>query len=308
MDLDGAPSTRGRSGGYGLSWDTDGHCLAATTAGLEFWNGVSWTTVRLGGQDSLRHARVVERCGPGEWLIASERGGFSVYSGSGVREVVHAPIPVQAVHCASGVPTDLMVGGVKTDQGTLALLSMAARRWMRPLPLTGISGISSLARLDDDRSLLCGRTTAGAGFAAIYEPMQWALHMLPTPRTRAFVTASSQPERGIAIIGGAGGVAARFDAAGLTPSALHRPLDIAASGIDVMDDEWVAGAGWVCLRRPGQPHWESVWENASWTVPFVSILADVGLVVAMTADGGVLEGRASWRRADAPRFRASRSP
>jgi hypothetical protein len=36
----------------------------------------------------------------------------------------------------------------------------------------------------------------------------------------------------------------------------------------------------------------ALWANPTWTAPFVSVMADAGMVVAMTADGGVVEGRA----------------
>jgi hypothetical protein len=50
------------------------------------------------------------------------------------------------------------------------------------------------------------------------------------------------------------------------------------------------------VRDPAQsPAWRNVWSEPSWSAPFVSVMADAGLVVAMTADGGVLEGRAGWR-------------
>ena len=39
------------------------------------------------------------------------------------------------------------------------------------------------------------------------------------------------------------------------------------------------------------PRWDVIWEDAAWTVPIVSIFADLGGIVAMTADGGVIEGR-----------------
>jgi hypothetical protein len=35
--------------------------------------------------------------------------------------------------------------------------------------------------------------------------------------------------------------------------------------------------------------WSEAWSDASWTAPFVSILADVGRVVAVTADGGIVQ-------------------
>ena len=55
------------------------------------------------------------------------------------------------------------------------------------------------------------------------------------------------------------------------------------------------GKLWVRDPRARRCKWRSVWSDASWQAPFVSIMADAGMLVAMSADGGVLEGRASWR-------------
>jgi hypothetical protein len=36
-----------------------------------------------------------------------------------------------------------------------------------------------------------------------------------------------------------------------------------------------------------------VWQHTAWQPPFISLMAEVGAVVAMTVDGAVLECRAS---------------
>jgi hypothetical protein len=43
------------------------------------------------------------------------------------------------------------------------------------------------------------------------------------------------------------------------------------------------------------PRWQSVWREPRWGGPVVGLMADAGLVIAMTADGGIVEGRAPWR-------------
>ena len=66
--------------------------------------------------------------------------------------------------------------------------------------------------------------------------------------------------------------------------------------MDVLDREWVASRGQLFARDPASdPQWRPIWADPSWKTPFVSVLADAGLVVAMTVDGGILEGRAGWR-------------
>jgi hypothetical protein len=37
--------------------------------------------------------------------------------------------------------------------------------------------------------------------------------------------------------------------------------------------------------------WECVWENDSWVGPVISLFVDSEVVVAITADGGIIEGR-----------------
>jgi hypothetical protein len=65
--------------------------------------------------------------------------------------------------------------------------------------------------------------------------------------------------------------------------------------MDVLDREWVTSVGRLWVRDPERDvRWQSVWKDASWQAPFVSVMADAGMVVAMTADGGILEGRAPW--------------
>ena len=72
--------------------------------------------------------------------------------------------------------------------------------------------------------------------------------------------------------------------------------DLSAAAMDVLDREWIASAGQLFARDPASdPQWRLIWSDSSWNTPFVSIMADAGLVVAMTVDGGIIEGRAGWR-------------
>ena len=49
-----------------------------------------------------------------------------------------------------------------------------------------------------------------------------------------------------------------------------------------------AGCIWTNRVRRG---WKRVWENSSWAPPFISLMAEAGLLVAVTVDSGVLECR-----------------
>lgn len=181
------------------------------------------------------------------------------------------------------------------------LYAMASHRWMKPLELQGVAYVAALLRLDDDRWLLCGRLEQGTGFAAIYDPMHWNVSYLLAPRTRAFVDGASAPERGFGLVVGSDGVALRVEGDQAVSSVANGAQDLSAAAMDLLDREWIGSAGRLWVRDPSQdPIWREVWSKPSWTAPFVSLMADAGLVVAMTADGGVIEGRAGWR-GNAPR-------
>jgi len=63
--------------------------------------------------------------------------------------------------------------------------------------------------------------------------------------------------------------------------------------VDPAGHGWAAGAGRIWRREyhDGIGTWTCVWENEKWQVPFVSFYADLGMVIAVTADGAILEGR-----------------
>jgi hypothetical protein len=194
--------------------------------------------------------------------------------------------------------TDDLLAAVAEQRGAPPLLfGMAARRWVRPMQLDGVAYVASLLRLEDTRWLVCGRLTQGGGFAAIYTPLQWELEYLTTPRTRAFVGGASEPERHLGLLVGSNGVALRVEGKTPTSSIAEGEPDLTAGAMDVLDREWVASLGRLWMRDPQRDStWRAVWSDASWTAPLISIMADAGMVVALSADGGIVEGRAGWQR------------
>jgi hypothetical protein len=62
--------------------------------------------------------------------------------------------------------------------------------------------------------------------------------------------------------------------------------------MDVLGREWVSSLGTLWTRDPAHDDvWRIAWNDPSFRTPFISLLAEPGLVLAMTADGGILEGR-----------------
>jgi hypothetical protein len=168
---------------------------------------------------------------------------------------------------------------------------------MKPLYMEGVQNVSGLLRLDDARWVVCGRLLDGSGFAAIYSPMQWELLPLEVPRTRAFVGGSSSLERELALVVGSNGVALRIERDRCAVSVVQGAPDLSAGAVDVLDREWAAslGALWTRDSRSGQA-FVPAWRDSVFQAPFVSLIADAGLILAMSADGGIVEGRRSPER------------
>ncbi|HTA90080.1 MAG TPA: serine/threonine-protein kinase [Polyangiaceae bacterium] len=278
------------------AWDTDGHCFAFTTTGPAFWNGQMWVDSPEVAQNLPAGLGFARRLEAGSWLVGGAGGQLAVYATDGVRAIVRAPSNDVTFTHASGRFDDLLTAVGQRPGEPPSLWAMAARRWLKPMPLDGVAYVAALLRLDDSRWVICGRLTQGAGFAAIYSPMQWETTYLLTPRTRAFVAGASESDRGLGLVVGSEGVALRVEGNGAVVSIAEGAPDLTAAAMDVLDREWVASLGKLWVRDPARDTaWRSVWSDPRWQAPFISIMADAGMLVAMTADGAVLEGRASWR-------------
>jgi eukaryotic-like serine/threonine-protein kinase len=278
------------------AWDVDGHCFAFTSRGPEFWNGQDWVPAQDVARDLPAGMAFARRFEAGGWLVGGEAGTLAVYTTEGVREVVRCPDPQVTFSHASGRFDDLLAAVGQKPGEPPKLWAMAARRWLKPLPLDGASYVAALLRLDSERWVICGRLQHGTGFCSVYTPMQWETTVLLTPRTRAFVSGASEQERGLALVVGSDGVALRIEGQEAVSSVADGTPGLTAAAMDVLDREWVCSLGRLWVRDPARDlSWRPVWHDPNWQAPFVSMIADAGMVVAMTADGAILEGRAGWR-------------
>jgi serine/threonine protein kinase len=278
------------------AWDTDGHCFAFTPNGPLFWNGQAWVGATGTLAELPRGMTFARRCEAGGWLVGGSAGMLAVFGTDGVRELAQAPDPRVEFIEGSGQLDDLAVAVARRPGEPLALWAMSGGRWLKPLPLPQVATVAGLARLDDEHFLVSGRLAQGGGFAAIYQPLQWEFSELGVPATRAFIGAASSTEREIGLVAGSEGLVLRVDADGSTSSRVHGSPDLSASALDVLDREWVTSLGtlWTRAFTLGES-WRPAWAEMTWTAPFVSLMADAGLVVAMTADGGIVEGRSVSR-------------
>jgi serine/threonine protein kinase len=278
------------------AWDVDGRCLALTPDGPSFWDGQSWVEAKDVAANLPDGMRFVRRYEAGGWLVGGQNT-LAVYATDGVREVHRAPQPDLTFLHASGRTDDLLAVVAERQGAPPLLFAMAARRWVRPMQLDGVSYVASLLRLEDARWLVCGRLTQGGGFVAVYSPLSWEFEYLQTPRTRAFVGGASEPERSLGLLVGSNGVALRVEGNQPTSSIAEGEPDLTAGAMDVLDREWVASLGRLWVRDPQRDSaWRAVWSDSSWQAPLISIMADAGMVVALSADGGIVEGRAGWQR------------
>jgi hypothetical protein len=274
-----------------VAWDGDAHCLAVTIDGLAFWNGTAWLPVRArfgSGGDALTSVHLVR---PGQWLVGGKRGLFALLGTDGSERLFHGP-DHEELALVAGDPDDLAVVVAETPDGRPWLRSVAAGRFFKPVPLGTARVVSSMARVDDTRFLLCGRTTHGAGFAAVYSALDFEVTFVPAPPSDAFTACAGHVDRALGVAAGRGGATIRFDGSSARASRVEGGHDLASAAMDVQGRAWVGGAGrlWSEDADPGAT-WRPAWQNTSWRTPFVAIHADVGVVTAVTVDGAIVEGR-----------------
>jgi serine/threonine protein kinase len=283
-----------------VAWDGDGRCLAATSAGLSFWDGTSWREASLDRLPNPRGIRFVLRVAPGRWLVGGDDATVATYTTEGVTDVFRLEERSIRFDLLSGALDDLAVLVGQSEGAPPTLCALSARRWLKPLPLADVATLTSIARIEDDRWLLAGRGADGQGYAAIYSPLDWEVQRIPAPSVRAFLACAGQWGRGVGLAAGADGAVVWVEEGAASNERAQGASDLAAAAVDATGRGFAAGAGQVWMRRLGTadaqgrraPRWECVFRDSRWSVPFVSLFPSPGAVIAMSADGGIVEGRA----------------
>jgi eukaryotic-like serine/threonine-protein kinase len=274
-----------------VAWDGDGRCLAATSEGLAFWNGTAWLPAPTHALPNPLGIRFVQRVAAGNWLVGGDEATLAMYSPDGVSDVVRGPSPDVSFSLASGEFDDLAVVVGETGDGPPVLYSLSSRRWLKPFPLRDVVRVSALARVSDDSWLVVGRKREGGGFAAVYQPLQWETRMLDIPRVRAVLAAAGRADRQLGVATGSEGLVICLDGTESSNFILTGKPDLPAAAVDAAGRRWASGAGCIFMREPGSDGFQPMWRDPDWITPIVSLFADVGLVIAMGADGGIVEGR-----------------
>lgn len=277
---------------HSVAWESDGHCLAASTDGLRYWSGTIWSRVSTGPLAQHVQLRAVHRVRAGTWVIGGE-DVVAVCSPDGVEEAIQGP-GARFQHL-SGHPDELLVAVSDGHGARPELWVLSGRRWLAPLPLGELASVSAMARVRPTEWLIAGRTVEGVGALGLCRPLERAIRWLAIPRARAIVACTSQPDRELGLAVGTDGVSVSVHPGGESASVLDQKPDLSACAVDILDRKWAGAAGRLWVKEPrADAGWRLVWEDRAVTSPFVGILADVGMVLGVTADGGVVEGRAPW--------------
>lgn len=274
-----------------VAWDTDAHALALTSTGAAFWDGQGWNDATAFLSKAVGDVTFARRYEAGGWLLGGA-STLTVLDASGVRETTTVPAHVHLTH-ASGRLDDLLVAVDQAGDGAVRLWTSTSRRWMRPHPLPEGVRVTTLERLDDSRWLVAGRHLHGKAYAAVFSPLEFEARELPTPNIRSFISGASAFERSLALLCGSDGVVLHVDRESVQSTLVREEQDLSAVAVDILDREWAATLGllWSRDATRGEP-WRPIWGDQSWGAPFVSLLAQPGLIVGMTADGAVIQGRA----------------
>jgi eukaryotic-like serine/threonine-protein kinase len=281
------------------AWNAAGHALAATTRALEYWDGTRWTELPQAGLPPPGSLRVVERTSAATWAVGGAHAIIFEYSRDGVRELFRGPDPAVTFTALTPDFEDIAVVLGEKPHSPPLLYAIVGKRWLRPLPVSDAAMLTSIARIDDTRWLVVGRGSDGRPYAACYRPLDWQLERLAVPDGRALLGAASRPERNMAASVGVGGAGLEIEDGVVSARSATDCPDLSCIAIDPLGRQWAAGPGRVWSRRASGA-WSAVWEHNAWQPPFVSIMAEIGTVIAMTVDGAVLECRSLLADKTAP--------
>lgn len=279
-----------------VAWDGYGRCLAATSEGLTFWNGVTWTAADAGGLAHPQGIRFAQRVGAGRWLVGGDGATLAIYTTGGLEHVFQRGGSPESYLALSGDPDDMGVVAAAAEGGAVTLQTFIGQRWMRAFVIEGMAHVAGLSRVHDERWIVAGRAGGGGGMIAEYAPLEWRLTRLPAPEVRAFLACAASPEQGLGVVAGADGAVLWYLNGEIDAETVDPRFDLSAIALGPDGTTWAASARRIWRRPPAPPGtgvWTCVWAEDAAVAPIVSLFVDAGVVLVVTADGGVLEGRAS---------------
>jgi serine/threonine protein kinase len=271
----------------GAAWDGPARCLAATTAGLRFWDGFGWRAARVPWPDAAQ-PRAVHRVGPGRWLVAGTGGVVVAVDGDGSTRRAEHPSRAPIVR-VSGDPSDLAACVLEPSSAPTRLGALAAGRWVRAIPLDPSARVTGIERIDAERWLVTGRQ-AERGAVWIYEPLAWEATRVLAADDAAVLAGSARSEVAEAVVVGTQGFSAWIARDGrASERRADERCDLDAVALDPTGRAWAAGCGTLLTSLGGGP-WARAWSSPSAREAPIAIVAEPSIVRVLTQGGGVIEG------------------
>lgn len=275
-----------------VAWDGDGRCLAATAEGLRFWDGAQWHAVGVDGFSSPGGVRFVVRLPPSSWLIGGDDATLVTLSHEGNRHVLRGPDPGTTFEQAHGEFGDLAVLVGDKGSGSPSLYPVVGRYWLKPFPLTDVAVVNSIVRHSRDTWLVAGRLNGGRGFVALFAPTRWELTPILGCTASSYFQCAANMTIGQGIVVGSDGQFTLLSGASVMHETIPESSDLTAAAVDARGRLWVGGVGELWAREPGPAGaWLRVWSELGWTAPLKSLFVMNERVLALTSDGGIIEGR-----------------
>lgn len=275
----------------GAAWNADGHCLAATTRGLEYFDGATWSALPESSALAGRRVNNVKRFSPSTWLVAADAGRLVEVAREGTNVIAESFDPNIDFVDVDGDLDDFAVVLGRSRSNAPLLCTRIGKRWLKPYVVHEASHVSGLTRVDDERWLVTGRSVDGHAWASLYRPLFQELVPIAAPQARALLGCASRRNRAIAVAVGGDGAVLTLSPEGNSTSTVAGQPDLSVVAVDVAAQIWTASIGKLYFAAQSRGPFSLVWQDRAWQVPFVSLHAEVGHLLALTVDGGVLEGQ-----------------
>jgi eukaryotic-like serine/threonine-protein kinase len=275
-----------------VAWDGDGCALVATEERLAFWNGTQWLNTAGLSLPAHRPIRLVRRLAPGRFLLGDGGAFLAEFGLRGLEHATVCPDPEARVVDVCGEPAGEAVAAGFVNNGPVRLWPIVNGQWLGAIPLPQAASVTALARWSRGVYLIAGRDVAERGFLAEVNLQTRAVSFRETAPSGALLSIASVPSLRRALVTGRSGCIVSVTEAGTRTEALESAPPLSACALDRWGRGWVASTGalWTRTPRP-EDRWSLAWTDTSWDVPFVSLHADDGRLIAMTALGAVLEGQ-----------------
>lgn len=273
-----------------VTWNSDGTALAVTSEGLEYWTGIDWRRVPLDKYPDPSGLHFVHKTAQDRWILGGTNATLAIFSTTGIENIIQGQDPQMVVEHVNGDLSDLALMVATVPNSPPLLLGMSAWRWLKAMPLEGIATITGIARIEEERWLITGRTRSRRGYAALYEPLQWELTPLAVPRTQAFLACSGLLGLNTGVAIGTDGWLLLHKEGWASSERIRGETYLSAVAISPTKQVWIGAGGNIYYRHlESQSSWIHTWKSENWTSPFISIQADAGVFRAISVDGGVLE-------------------